>query len=288
MSQYFISADLEGVCGVSTWQDCYPATDDSRYRAAVEQLASEITSVVDAIRSVQNDAQIVVNDAHNAMINLGLEHLPSGVQLISGKPKLCAMMAGLDSTFNGVILLGYHAKAGTEKGVLNHTFHNQLYDVSINGVSLGEGGVNALYAQLCHNVPVILGCGDQAFCEEFRALLPGVSLVETKSGLTTTAALHRPAKSVRDELYAQTRQALQQLAKAPDTIKQWAVPVGEPFTLTITFTHTLCCDTAMTSPAFSRVDGRTLKVTAKDFQTIYQHLQTAYTMLSYSKTLETV
>ena len=57
------------------------------------------------------------------------------------------MMEGIDSTFDAVVFVGYHAKAGTPNAILEHTSTGNVVDFSINGVSLPEGGYNALVAR---------------------------------------------------------------------------------------------------------------------------------------------
>ena len=41
--------------------------------------------------------------------------------LLSGSPKPLSMMQGIDATFEAVIFVGYHAKAGTATTILDHT-----------------------------------------------------------------------------------------------------------------------------------------------------------------------
>lgn len=282
MAKYFISADLEGVCGVTSLLQCYPKQDTSGYQAAVAQLALEITTVAEALLSADPAAEFVVNDAHSTMTNLTLAHLPAKVALLSGKPKLCAMMAGLDASFDAAILIGYHAKAGTERGVLNHTFHGKLLDVQVNGVSYGEGGINALYASLVHQVPVILASGDRAFCDEICALMPNLPTVETKAGLTTTAAQSRPVQELLNEYRKQS-------AILPQKQASWRanlLTIPGPYTLRVSFINTLACDVVATSPLYTRVDGLTVEMTAETFVDLYRGLQSTYTMLSYTAYME--
>jgi D-amino peptidase len=52
------------------------------------------------------------------------------------------MMEGLDETFDAVIFVGYHAKAETPRGLFAHTGSGVLRDLTINGKSVGEGGMN--------------------------------------------------------------------------------------------------------------------------------------------------
>jgi D-amino peptidase len=278
MAKFYISADLEGVCGVTSPLQCYPKTDLTGYQFAVEQLAREVMAVVQPILQVHPEAEIVVNDAHSTMTNLCLDDLPAAVKLLSGKPKKCAMMAGLDRSFSAAFLVGYHAKAGTEGGVLNHTYHSKLYDVSINGTSYGEGGINALYAALVHEVPVILAGGDRAFCSEIKTLIPHLKTVETKVGLTTTAAQSHSVEAVLEQYQALTEKLLAESALWHSNLPK----LQGPYVLEMTFTESLYCDVVMTSPLYTRADGRTVRFESDDFETLFRAMQGGYTMLNYT------
>lgn len=280
--RYFLSADLEGVSGVTHPLQCYPKQDRTGFGLAVENLANEINAVAKAIFSIHPDADVVVNDAHSTMVNLSLNQLDSRLTLISGKPKKCAMMSGLDASFDGVFLVGYHAKAGTESGVLNHTFHQSLFDVRINGVSYGEAGLNALYAALVFDVPTLLAAGDQVFCREIKALVQFIHTVETKIGLSTTAAQCHPLNTVLQSFTDKTREALQ----SKFDLNAFKSRFSAPYQLEITFIDTLSCDIAALSPFYTRINGTTL-ATEKldDFETVYRALQAAYTSLAFAATL---
>ena len=269
----YISADLEGACGVVSPHQCSPHPDQDAYEWAVGQLELEVSAVVEA--SLEAGAtEIVVNDAHCRMINLVLEQIDPRVSLLSGKPKPCAMFAGLDASFDAAMQIGYHAKAGTEKGVLSHTFHHKLFDVSVNGNSYGEGGINALYASLTHGVPLVLGSGDAAYDAEIRQLIPNLTTVITKDGHGQTAALSRPLESVIADYTAKTAAVLADAA----SWKQNLLKLTGPYIVRMTFINPLCADAAMLIPGPTRVDGRTLEYRADDFETAYRMLQACYTM----------
>ena len=280
-TKLYISADLEGANGVISPLQCTPDKDPAAYELAVAQLALEVNTVAEAALAGGADF-ILVNDSHCAMTNLAIAQLDSRVALLSGKPKLCAMAAGLDTTFDGAIYIGYHAKAGSEKGILNHTFHSKLFDVSVNGVSYGEGGINALYASLVHGVPVVLASGDQTFCAEIRELIPQLETVQTKITLTTTAAHCRPQVELLEDYRAKTYQVL----RSKTDWKRNLLSLSVPYDLTVTFTHSLDADVAMTLPWIKRLDGRTVTYQAKDFQEVYQALQSIYSILSYTHFME--
>lgn len=273
----YISADLEGVVGVTSPLQCASQPDPAAYQQAVNQLGKEVRAVADAAWEA-GATEIVVNDSHCTMANLGVHHLGERVSLLSGKPKICAMSAGLDASFDAAIYVGYHAKAGTENGILNHTFHSKLFDVSVNGVSYGEGGINALYASLVHQVPVVLASGDQAFCAEIREVIPAIQTVQTKTSISTTAALSRPQADVMADYFAATKQVIQNQA----AWKANLLKLKKPYHLQITFVTSLDADCAMMQPCLKRVDGRTVTFETDHFQTLYQVLQSSYALLAYT------
>ena len=208
----YISADLEGIGGIVSHSECYPDEDPAAYERAVLRFNKEVSVVVEAAFDA-GATEIVVNDAHGPMTNLRQDLLPDRVQLLSGKPKVCAMAAGLDESFDAAFFIGYHAKAGTEKGVLAHTFHDKIWEVRVNTITLGEGGINAYYAHLAHQVPLIFASGDQAFCQELSPMAPYVFTVETKVGLGYSAALFRDEA----KLYEDYRQQVYKAIKAMDS-----------------------------------------------------------------------
>lgn len=282
MTRLYISADLEGASWVSSFKQCYPdAGDYDVYREAVNLLAEEVNAVCEAAFEA-GTTDIVVNDSHGLMSNLHLGQLCDRVQLLSGKPKLCAMSAGLDNTFDAAFYIGYHAKAGTDKGVLCHTFHDKIFNVAVNGVSYGEGGINALHASLTHQVPVVMASGDQAFGAEITGLIPGIEVVQTKVGITTTAAQNRPRKTVLDEYRAKTKQVMQ--AKA--SWKNNLLALEGPYELWVTFINTIAADVAMTIPGFARLDGCTVGFKTTTFQNLYQALQSSYVVQAYTAFVE--
>lgn len=281
MTKLYISADLEGVCGVVSPHHCSAEPDRAAYDWAVSQLEMEVAAVVDAALD-HGVSEVLVNDSHCTMTNLYLEQVDPRVSLLTGKPKRCAMSAGLDETFDAAIYIGYHAKAGTHKGVLSHTFHGKLFDVSVNGVSYGEGGINALYASLVYGVPLILGSGDRAFVEEIHQLLPMLETVETKVGLTQTAAKCHPLEVVLQDYAEKTRKVLENRVNWKDHI----LSLPGPYELKMTFINPLVTDAANMIPGLERADGRTLIFRTDNFQTVYQMLQSCYSILAFTNYLE--
>ena len=108
MTRLYISADIEGICGVVSPLQCATTPARSAYAWAVSQMAVEVAAVVEAALD-HGVSHILVNDSHYTMTNLYLEHVDPRVSLLTGKPKRCAMSTGLDESFDAAIYIGYHA-----------------------------------------------------------------------------------------------------------------------------------------------------------------------------------
>jgi D-amino peptidase len=285
VTRLYISADLEGLCGVVSPHHCLPEPDRAAYDLAVRQMHREVAVVAETAREA-GISDILVNDAHCTMINLDPALLPAGISLISGKPKPCAMVAGLDETFDAAIFVGYHAKAGAHRGVLSHTFYSKVFDISVNGVSYGEGGMNALYASLVAGVPLILASGDRAFVEEIHTLLPELATVETKVGLSRTAAHCHPWEAVQASYREQLRRVLDARNAREDAWFRNRPDLPGPYELRIVFVNPVFADAAALIPDVERVDGCTLLYRTPCFRTLYRMMQSCYTLAGLMASLE--
>ena len=195
MEKIYISADTEGLNGVTSFRQVLPEYK-TEYIDMQKELHAELNALIKGLKCA-GIKEIVINDAHNTMTNISLSELPEDVILISGKPKKVSMMYGLDKTFDGVILFAYHAMAASE-GVLAHTFNMFFKSVWLNGEKIGEAKLNGIYAKLI-GVPVVLSSGDDVFADEIRTSLPNINIVQTKKAVSNTAAICRK----KDELYSE-------------------------------------------------------------------------------------
>lgn len=75
--------------------------------------------------------EVTINDSHNTMINLDVSAFPSSTQIISGSPKILGMVDGVGEA-DVAFFMGYHAMAGTEKAVLDHTYDSKvIFDMEV-------------------------------------------------------------------------------------------------------------------------------------------------------------
>lgn len=192
----FISADMEGISGISA-PDQLSATG-AEYARSRKMMADDVNAAIRGARRA-GAHDIVVNDSHGSMRNLRLEDLDPQVRLISHSFKRSGMMEGLDGTFDAVIFIGYHAKAGNPGGLFAHTGSGVVRDVRVNGVSLGEGGLNTMVAAW-YGVPVALVTGDDVAVRQVAELATSAKVVAVKRAINPRAVELRPFKAVHEEI----------------------------------------------------------------------------------------
>ena len=176
----YISVDMEGVAGVVTPDQLAPgAFEYERFRKFMTD------ETLSAVRAAQKAGAtgIVVSDSHGNGENLLIEEFPKDVQIIRSWPRHGLMGAGLDSSFQAMLLIGYHASATSTTGVRAHTISSASYArVALNGQEVSEGEWVAAQAG-AFGVPVIFASGDDAATRELRQRLGDIVTVETKRSL---------------------------------------------------------------------------------------------------------
>ncbi|HHW18851.1 MAG TPA: M55 family metallopeptidase [Firmicutes bacterium] len=259
----FISCDIEGISGIVNTDQTSPEGKD--YSRARELMTGEANAVIEgAVRA--GATEIVVNDAHGPMRNLLIEKLHPAATLITGSPKPLSMMEGIGPQFQAAIFVGYHSRMGTP-GVLSHTISGAVVaNIWVNGVLVGETGINAGIAGF-YGVPVVLVAGDDVVAEEARALLPHVHTVVVKQAITRYSAKCLPPEKVSQLLMTATEEALRDLSSA----KSW-VPAS-PVTFKIEFKDSGLAEQAARFPYAKVIDPRTLSFTADDYITAFKGMR---------------
>jgi D-amino peptidase len=130
------------------------------------------------------------------------------------------MMEGLDDSFDGVIFIGYHAKAGSPRGLFAHTGSGVVRDLQINGRSVGEGGMNAALAAW-HGVPVLMVTGDDVAVAEVKESAPNAAGVVVKRAINMHAVELAPLQRARQDIQ---RAARESVAAAKDVAPQRTGP----------------------------------------------------------------
>ena len=107
----FISADIEGTCGITDWSKTERSTPYD-YNYFRKQMTMEVRAACEGAAAGGADG-IFVRDAHDSARNIDPSQLPERVRIMRGwSGDLLSMMSGLDrGSFDAVLFTGYHAWA---------------------------------------------------------------------------------------------------------------------------------------------------------------------------------
>ncbi len=264
----FISVDMEGIGGIGT-----PAMTNATgkdYALGRKLMTDEVNAIVAAIFQ-RGPAEVLVNDSHGDMQNLLHTELDPRVTYIQGAVKPYGMVEGLDSTFDGAIFVGYHARAGTPNGFLAHTGTGSVKGLWLNGAEAGEGDLNAAYAA-SFGVPVLVASGDSAFVEQFTRSVRAQG-VTTKHAMTPLSARLIHPQVVRERLAASTRRALDARPAKP-------TPLATPVRVRLRLADVTVPQILQAIPGVKQVDGYTVEFTAPTMADAYRLIRLMYRFVS--------
>jgi D-amino peptidase len=252
----FISVDMEGVSGITDPEDVLP--DGADYQRGRVFMTGDANAAILGAYDAGAD-EVLVNDSHWIMRNLLVERLDPRARTIKGFHKSLCMVQGLDASYDGAVFVGYHACAGTEGGVLNHTMlGKEIQNIYLNGEPTGETRLNAAYAGH-FGVPVLAVAGDAAVCAEAQRFLGDVQTVAVKDGIDKFSAncLHPEVAQAR--IREATAQAVADRARfAPYRL-------SPPYSLGIEWDSTTIAATCALIPGVRLTGPRSVEFVTTDY-----------------------
>ena len=259
----YLSADIEGTCGIIDWSETERSTpyDYDIYR---HQMEREVAAACRA--ALKAGAEYVyVKDAHDSARNLDPMALPEQIRIHrgwAGDP--LSMMSGLDSDkFDAVFFTGYHAWASCPGNPLSHTMNLQNNWVTINGVRASEFMINS-YTAAYYGVPVTFLSGDEALCNSAKELIPDITTVAVKQGIGGAACSIHPAAAVREiEL-----RAYESLGKADKCL----LDLPDKFDMTICFREHQKAYSRSFYPGAVAMDAKTVKFESDDYYEVMRFM----------------
>lgn len=249
--KFVVAVDCEGVaCVVGSPGASLNSSRD------LEFAKLQATYEADAAARALFDAgaeQVIVWDNHNGSLNLKYDLLDERCDIALGVD-FPHRFPGLDSSFAGVLLIGYHAMDNTEDAVIAHSFSSATYQyMQMNGAQIGEMGIDGAVAGK-RGVPVIFVASDDKGVAEARRFFPHIDSVTTKDALGWNAAISKHPKRVVKEIYAGVRTAMERL----DHMQVYTI--AEPITYRIRFKRLEAAQAAARSSAgWARVDAYTVE-----------------------------
>ncbi|SKC37123.1 M55 family metallopeptidase [Maledivibacter halophilus] len=190
----FISADIEGVTGITTWEEARKISSEYQYFA--QQMTKEVAAACEGANEA-GATEILIKDAHGTGRNVDQSYLPENTSLIrgwSGDPY--KMVQGLDESFDAIAFIGYHSYGGSNENPLAHTMNSSLIDyVKLNGEYCSEFLLHA-YLAIYLGVPIAFLSGDRGICHEAKKFNKNIITVPVNEGKGSSTINIHPNKSI--------------------------------------------------------------------------------------------
>ena len=175
------------------------------------------------------------------------------------------MGQGIDCGYDTCFFVGYHARAGHPKGVLDHTYASRaIYELRLGGKPVGETTLNAYLAGY-FGATVSLVAGDDATCAEARQLLGrDVVAVRTKDAAGRFAAKMLHPSKVCDALREGSARAIENAARLRPLAAKGRSEVE------LLFLTSAMADMAELIPGTRRTGPRAVAYGARDYLEVYK------------------
>lgn len=257
----YISADLEGIGGVVCKEQVTRGTEE--YKTACKFLSMEVYDLIDGLVKAGAD-EVFVYDAHGSGINIMYDYMHPKARYIQGYPHPGVRFPFLDESFDFMILQGYHAMAGTEGAVLDHSYSSaSIENIYVNDKRCGEIYIDALVASEL-KVPVALVTGDDKALKEALDIMPWIKTIETKKAIARNCALITSPIKIKENI----NQICSELIKDVSQYKLLVIP--ESYEVKTEYTLSSYVDSMyFNNDKVMKLDSRTvLKKGEKIWQTI--------------------
>jgi len=256
MTNVYVMTDLEGITYVVREEQT--SGQGSEYEEACRLLTGDVNAAVEgALKG--GVSEIVVNDLHGARggFNFVPDLLQDGARYITGGPR-SSRHYGLSDGYDTAFMIGYHAMAGTQNGVLEHTMSTRvLVNVYINDKRVGEIGIDAAIVGF-YGIPVVLVSGCKRAIEEATELIGDIEGVVVKEGISRNFAECLPPPRTRRMIAEAAERSLAKIhAVKPLTF-------DAPIIVEVEYSHANYADYASRTAGIERVESRTVRSRGKD------------------------
>ena len=189
--KFLVMTDIEGVTGVTT----FPQAENSEL--GKNMLMNDLKAVLRGIKNA--GAEAVVYDMHTDGRNVRLDEIDAPV--VMGKPILPHLWRGVGGKgFDGLFMVGLHTmQYPTPTALLQHSYLREYDAIYINGILLGEIGVEAALAAE-QGVPLKLVSGDDLGCAEGSKIIPELVTCAVKKSLGVDTAICLPPEKTSELL----------------------------------------------------------------------------------------
>jgi D-amino peptidase len=251
--------DMEGVSGLFTREQVWHWEEGARsevYEEGRTLLIEDINASVKAALDA-GAGEVIVADTYSGGGNIQLDRMFQDSRVTYHKKAavtsgdLRYWMEGLE-TCDGLMLMGHHAKAGTEGAFLPHTWTGAWADVRLNGQSVGELGIEACFGGHW-DVPFMLVQGDDYTEREVARTYPGTLMATVKKAEGNDACSGSNPSTARALTAERVAEAV---TRGPDSFAPYQPDL--PMTATIEYHQEEEAAKAAARAAVVRVDAVTV------------------------------
>ena len=258
----YISVDIEGVAGITHWDEAEKTHRD--YPEFREQMTHEAIAAIEGAEAA-GAREIWVKDAHDSGRNLITAMLPANIRLIrswAGHP-LC-MVQELDQSFDAVMMIGYHAAAGSEANALAHTLSLKPHLIRLNGRTASEFYIHALAGSML-GVPTVFVSGDEGLMEEVQSTNAHIGCCGVKRGVGQSTVTMTPKAAL-----AAIRSGAEAALKGDPGKSLISLP--DRFTLEVTYANPVTAYRMSWYPGAGHVGDRTIRYETGNYLDILRML----------------
>lgn len=254
----YVMVDIEGISGVYTKSQVLPS--EGRFMEGRRYMTEDVNYCVKGLKAAGVD-EVIVCDCHGGSYSLIWENLTSEADFyISGHVLGQRLYGGEDA--DAVVLLGYHAMAGTAGAVLEHTFSSiNIQNIYMNGKVIGEIAFDAAVAGE-QGKPVIMVSGDDKACAEAKEILPNVTTACVKQGMGSFSAMLLPPEKAHRLIYDKAIEAVKNCKNCE------IYTFEKPMRCTVEVTERTVISNTYHVPYLKVIDGRTFEVTGDSAEEI--------------------
>ena len=252
----YISADIEGTCGIVDWEDTNLHSPSALYHK--EQMTKEVNAACLGANELGCE-DIFIKDAHGSARSINPSILPENIRILRGwarNPHM--MMAGIDEGFDASMFIGYHSAASEEGNPLSHTMNSSEYDyIKLNGELLSEFIMNA-YTSIYYGIPVAFLSGDEMLCKNAKKFFPNIVTVPVSKGIGNGSISIHPHKAVK-MIKEGVKEALS------GDLSRHIIKLPDRFEIDIKFKNHFKAYKASFYPCVEKLDSQTIRFVTDDY-----------------------
>ncbi len=272
--EILISVDIEGVAGVT--ERVQQSKGNPEYEFARRLMTGEANAAARGAFAAGAD-KVTIVDSHGSMCNMICEDLHPEARLISGKPRPFLMIEGVHEGCAGIVLIGWHARAGAF-GQFAHTISSAAFrSIAMNGVGVGEATLFAGYAASL-GVPFLATSGDNFYEAEIADQFPDTRFIRVKDAVGAYSANSLSPEKSRRLIEDGVKEAVSNIGRARPSS-----PIALPLNAIVELRSQHLADCATMISNIKREAAETVSFVSEDWASAIQTLAAISLMVPAAK-----